>query len=286
MASELKVDTISEVTSANGVAVDGVTLKDGNVGATGTATSVAGIPFYSVSSNNSLYTHDVSGTDNTAENNTAYGFSAMDAITTGDHNVAIGKEALTANTTGSSNILLGYDADVDAVDTSNAIVIGIEINGAGNDFTFGKASNVVSNDFDTDANWSRSSDERLKKNITNQTLGLDFINALRTVKYNWKPSDELDANDAQLAHLRTEDKDGNIINQMNTTAVMHGLIAQEVKTALDTAGVSDFGGWKEDQYGVQQISREMYVLPLIKAMQEQTAVIAALTARIETLEGK
>ena len=54
-------------------------------------TTVNGIPFYSDSSNNSLYTHDVSGTDNTAENNTAYGFSALDAITTGDYNVAIGK---------------------------------------------------------------------------------------------------------------------------------------------------------------------------------------------------
>ena len=35
MASELKVDTISEVTSANGVAIDGVTLKDNKVTANG-----------------------------------------------------------------------------------------------------------------------------------------------------------------------------------------------------------------------------------------------------------
>ena len=46
MTSTIKVDTISENTSANGVAVDGVTLKDGAVGAAGTATSVAGIPLY------------------------------------------------------------------------------------------------------------------------------------------------------------------------------------------------------------------------------------------------
>ena len=167
----------------------------------------------------------------TGDHNIFIGINSGLDNTSGTKNTHVGNHAGDKITTGSSNILLGYDADVAAVDTSNAIVIGIEINGAGNDFTFGKASNVVSNDFDTDANWSRSSDERLKKNITNQTLGLDFINALRTVKYNWKPSDELDANDAQLAHLRTEDKDGNIINQMNTTAVMHGLIAQEVSKA-------------------------------------------------------
>jgi len=35
MASEVKVDTISEKTSANGVAIDSVTLKDGVIEATG-----------------------------------------------------------------------------------------------------------------------------------------------------------------------------------------------------------------------------------------------------------
>ena len=159
------------------------------------------------------------------------------------------------------------------VDAANSIVIGHNFAGASNDFSFGKASNVVTNDFDTDANWSRSSDERLKKNITNQTLGLDFINALRTVKYNWKASGELDASDAQLAHLREEDADGNIINHMNTDAVMHNFIAQEVKAALDAVWVSDFAGWKEDHYGVQQVSREMFVIPLVKAVQEQSALI-------------
>ena len=88
-----------------------------------------------------------------------------------------------------------------------------------------------------------------------------------------------------VSNIYLEDADGNIINHMNTDAVMHNFIAQEVKAALDAAGVSDFGGWKEDHYGVQQVSREMFVIPLVKAMQEQTAVIAALTARVAELEG-
>ncbi len=135
--------------------------------------------------------------------------------------------------------------------------------------------------FDTDANWSRSSDERLKKNITDQTLGLSFINDLRTVKYNWKASHELDSSDPQLAHLYKEDPAD---NEMNTEATMHNFIAQEVKAALDTAGVSSFGGWKEDHHGVQQVSREMFVIPLVKAVQELSAKVDSLTARIEALE--
>ena len=71
--------------------IDAITTT-GNVtiGGVVTATSFNGIPFYSVAANNSMYTHDVSGTDDTAANNTAYGFAALDAVTTGDSNTAIG----------------------------------------------------------------------------------------------------------------------------------------------------------------------------------------------------
>ena len=63
---------------------------------------------------------------------------------------------------------------------------------------------------------------------------------------------------------------------MNTEATMHNFIAQEVKAALDTAGVSDFSGWSEDEHGVQQVSREMFVIPLVKAVQELSAKVDAL----------
>ena len=72
---------------------------------------------------------------------------------------------------------------------------------------------------------------------------------------------------------------------MNTDVVMHNFIAQEVKAALNTAGVSEFGGWKEDQFGVQQVSREMFVIPLVKAVQELSTKLDAALDRIATLEG-
>ena len=141
----------------------------------------------------------------------------------------------------------------------------------------------MQNEFDTDASWTRSSDVRLKKNITDQTLGLSFINDLRTVKYNWKPNHELDSTDSQLAHLYKADPAD---NEMNTDATMHNFIAQEVKAALDKAGVSNFGGWKEDQYGVQKVSREMFVIPLVKAVQELSAQVTALQAEVTKLKGE
>ena len=113
-------------------------------------------------------------------------------------------------------------------------------------------------------------------------MGLSFINDLRTVTYKWKASHELDSSDSELSHLYKEDPEDNL---MDTDVIMHGLIAQEVKTALDSAGVSTFGGWSEDNTKVQQISREMFVIPLIKAVQELSAQVTALQAEVNTLKG-
>ena len=46
MASELKVDTISEKTSANGVTIDGVSIKDGNVDGVDVSAITQGITEY------------------------------------------------------------------------------------------------------------------------------------------------------------------------------------------------------------------------------------------------
>ena len=86
------------------------------IGAAGTASSLAGIPFYN-GDTTSIYTHDVSGTDSTAQNNTAYGIAALDAITTGDDNVAIGYNAGTAMTSASFSTVVGRNAGASMVDS-------------------------------------------------------------------------------------------------------------------------------------------------------------------------
>mgnify|MGYP003669165219 FL=1 len=63
---------------------------------------------------------------------------------------------------------------------------------------------------------------------------------------------------------------------MNLDATMHGMIAQEVKEALDKADCDTFSGWKEREDGSQTVSREMFVTPLIKAVQELSAEINEL----------
>ena len=129
-------------------------------------------------------------------------------------------------------------------------------------------------DFDADAAFSRSSDVRKKKNIENSTLGLDFINDLRPVTFEWKPNNEFPKDFSEY-----DEK-----NHMTTDVTMHGMIAQEVKAALDTAGVDTFGGWKEDTDGSQRIAQELFVYPLIKAIQELSAKIESQQSEIDALK--
>ena len=116
---------------------DAITIADGGVvtiSATGTAVTVGGIPFYRA--DNSIYTHDVSGTDSTAEFNTAYGVNALDAITTGDKNIAIGYNAGSAVTEAVGNVLIGEAA-------------GASITTGGSNTLIGR---LVGDGFDTEAN--------------------------------------------------------------------------------------------------------------------------------------
>jgi trimeric autotransporter adhesin len=218
----------------------------------------------------------------TSQDNTAVGRHAGSALTTPNKNTFIGNQAGSTTTTGAQNTVVGSDCTVASATSSNAIVIGYNISGDGDRFMFGKASNRVYNDFISNASWTRSSDERKKTNIADATLGLDFVNDLRTVTFKWKRSQDIPNT--------LEDYDENA-NHMDTDITMHGMLAQDVKAALDTAGVTTFGGWAEESDGSQSLSQEMFIYPLIKAIQELSTKNdsletsnTALAARITALE--
>ena len=227
------------------------------------------------------------------EANTAVGTNALDALTSGDENVAVGQHAGTAHTTGvdcvyigescgGSNVsgsyktLVGCNANTNGNTDGHEIVIGYNLTGGGqNKVRLGSGSDYIENDYANNANWAHSSDERLKDNIQTDNLGLDFINELRTVTYNWKASDKVDTSlpgyiDADTTNFDKLCKD--------TSVTMNGLIAQEVKAALDKVGAdaSKYAVWSTDDDGIQRISESSFVMPLIKAVQELSAKVKAL----------
>ena len=211
--------------------------------------------------------------------NTALGADTLTGITSGNHNNAIGYQAgtyATSITTGTKNIFIGAYTRANSSSASNGICIGYDLEVSENMFGFGKAGNKVHNTFTSNASWTRSSDERKKTNIADATLGLDFINDLSTKTFKWKRSQDIPNT---FDDYRADE------NLMDTDVTMHGMLAQDVKAALDTAGVSDFAGWVEESDGSQSLSQEMFVFPLIKAIQELSAKNEALLTRIEALEG-
>jgi hypothetical protein len=211
-----------------------------------------------------------------ANANTAIGAGALkagDAATT-DHNTCVGYLAGSTITSGSSNTLVGSGAAVADADTTGNIVLGVNTQ-AHADGTYmsigtGTGTDRWWIDYGTSTTWARESDERLKKNIENSTLGLDFVNDLRAVKYQWRTGEE------QPEEVQRYSKAGELESPLNTETINYGMIAQEVKSALDTVGVDDFPGWSEDRDGIQALSVSSFVLPLIKAVQELSAKVEAL----------
>ena len=196
-------------------------------------------------------------------------------------------------TTAGQNTLLGAYTDTSSVSGTYQIAIGYDVNSVGNDYiTIGKHHNSadrIYNQFTSNATWTRTSDERIKKDIaTNTDCGLDFINDLRTVTYKFKAPSEYDATMHSYKATETEP---------SYDKKMYGFIAQEVKAALDTHNISDFEGWHQiddaKQDNMQGISYEMFVMPLVKAVQELSAKNDALetqnatfAARLTALEGE
>jgi hypothetical protein len=213
---------------------------------------------------------------NAGDKNVIVGYNTGSSLLGGGENVLVGTNIGDTLGTGSNNIIIGYGNDVDITNRAWTITMSAQslTIDADNVFKFGKGSNEVSNTFTSDANWSRSSDVRKKKEIHDQELGLDFINDLRTVNFKWKPSNE----------FPKEWNDYSEENNMDLDVTMHGFIAQEVKESLDKhANDKDinFGGWSKGKDGMQNTSREMYVIPLVKAVQELSEKVKDLEKKLE-----
>ena len=222
---------------------------------------------------------------NTGTYNVCVGLSTGQAIEDGDENICIGRGGGQSITDGLGNIAIGSvsqcQADsgiaiggLAAVTGDYGIAIGGNISAATNDCVIGKngTGNYITVDFDADATWDYSSDIRMKRNIQDDTLGLSFIKDLKTKTFQWKPSEEFPE---EWENYTLDDNNNKIYPEMHDR-VMHGMIAQEVKEALDTAGVDTFNGWSEDEKGIQQLGVAAFVIPLIKAVQELSAEVEEL----------
>lgn len=189
--SQINVDTITpqsspftnvEVTSGLSVAMDimggtGSSLPSvGGIKIGGASGGIIQISNYNALPSLGLGTVAIGGAvgQPTGMDNVLVGRTAGQQLTTGIQNICIG--ALTGSdlTTGDNNIVIGRNAQASTATTSNSI-------------TLGNASHTVIRAAVTSI--TSLSDARDKTNIEESDYGIDFINSLKPVKFEWDTRD-------------------------------------------------------------------------------------------------
>jgi len=127
-----------------------------------------------------------------ADRCTAIGRSALINNTTGDFNTALGMSAGESNSSGSNNVFLGYNSGTLHETGSNTVIIGSSAQpsstSASNEITLGNSSIGALRCQVTSI--TSLSDKRDKTNIKDSDYGLDVINSLRPVTFDWNHRDE------------------------------------------------------------------------------------------------
>jgi len=234
---------------------------------------------------------------NSGFQNTGVGYQAL-YNTNFNYNVAVGTQALYNVTTGTAGYntaigafagytqpnqdrctFLGYGSDATG-NFTNATAIGFSASvNANNKVRIGSSAVTAVEG----AAAYTVSDARFKKNVQENVPGLDFINALRPVTYQYKAF-EFDQflqkdNPRQLASLKETD-------YAEANMMIHiGLIAQEVDQLIRSKGYKlslvHTPGNPKDNYS---IAYGELIPVLIKAIQEQQQRIEELKKEIDNLK--
>ena len=158
-----------------------------------------------------------------------------------------------------AGVELYYDNSKKFQTTTNGILTSgrAEIDGncfpySDNNNSLGIAGNRWTTVFATNATIN-TSDKNEKNTIVESDLGLDFINQLKPISYKWNKDDG---------------------------KTHYGLIAQDIEETLTNVGktIADFGGIFKEPNSAMGLSYTELIAPLIKAVQELSAEVAALKA--------
>jgi hypothetical protein len=197
----------------------------------------------------------LSGTDLSSGSKNAFlGREAGNRINDGVNNVCIGNGAapnLSTPYNASGLTLLGANAQTNGAYNNAAAIGNSAVVNASNRVRIGNAAITR---ISGQVGFSIDSDRRLKQNVKDYALGLEFINKLRPVSYEYT----------------TNPEGGN----------RQGFIAQEVEEAL---GKTPFEGLSRPEHEADYyaINYAAFVVPLVNAVKELTEKVNALEAKLE-----
>jgi hypothetical protein len=218
---------------------------------------------------NSVFVGRSAGQNATGGNQTLVGYQAGANISTGATNLCLGYQAganATNLTTGTQNILIGYQTNPSAGGVNYEIVMTTR-GGSGKGTTTGyidpQGGGVYQGN--NSAAWSVSSDRRLKKNIVDNTEGLNIVSQIRVRNFEYRTAEEV----TELPAHTVIDKQG----------VQLGVIAQEL---LEVCGDCV----KTESTGVMSVNQDNLTWHMINAIKDLKALVDAQATEITALKAK
>ena len=256
-------------TSNNGV---GYKTLYANTGSANNAFGESTLSLNTTGSYNSAFGHSALLNNTTGGSNTSFGTQALQANTTASNNTAVGYQAGYSSTgegntylgwqagyatTGIGNVLLGRGTSTASAGDNYEIVIGYATGGKGSSTAFIQCNGGGSYQSNNSTLWSVTSDQRLKKNIVDNTDGLNKITAIQVRNFEYRTADEVTELEPQ--------------NAINIKGVQLGAIAQELQAILPECV-------KTESTGVMSVDSSNLTWYLINAVKELKAEVDALKA--------
>jgi hypothetical protein len=255
-------------TGSSNTAVGYEALYDNTTGADNTAVGYGALDACTTGIDNVALGSGALGASTTASYNVAIGKNALNSLTTSTANVVIGNTAGT-NVTGAGNVIIGEGAVSASAADAYSIVIGrvngSNITGKGGGTGFINPNNGGVYQGNNSSSWSTTSDQRLKKNIVDNTEGLDKVSAIRVRNFEYRTEEE-------VTDLPTH-------AVINKAGVQLGVIAQELQQVCPDCV-------KEETTGVLSVDSDNIFWHMVNAIKDLKAINDAQATRIEALETK
>ncbi|MBL7767517.1 MAG: tail fiber domain-containing protein [Flavipsychrobacter sp.] len=276
----------SNTTGTHNTALGVSTLRFNTVGSRNTAIGM-GVMRYNISG----YCNTGTGNDairynTTGYENTADGAFALDSNTTGYYNTAVGAYALRYNVAGVRNTALGHNAfSKKSISITNSTAIGANTMVTGSNQV--RIGDVNVTRIVGEVNFSTVSDKRFVTEVTYDGFqpqkggvpGLEFIAGLKPVTYRMHMG-SIAAHTAITESVRDKEAE-----RAREAIRYTGFIAQDVETLARELGF-DFSGIDRptDASDYYSLRYAEFVVPLVKAVQEQQLIIESLRQEISAIK--
>ena len=200
----------------------------------------------------------------TGTDSTAVGVYSLALQTTGVQNIGIGFGAGQVLTGGGYSVFIGGQTYASSSGVTHEIVIGYGNTGKGANTGFISPNGGGVYQGNNSSSWSTTSDQRLKKNIVDNTVGLGAINSIRVRNFEYRIEEEI----TELPTHCVIKKEG----------VQLGVIAQELQAVLPDCV-------KQESTGVLSVDPDNLTWYMVNAIKDLKSQLDSVKAELATLKG-